>query len=205
MTAGVMSIVLLVAAAADQLDTSSDRGVTRELCGPIAVRSVLQHYGVTAELPGLTEEIFGEGRGPFSSMAALNASLQRHGLHTLALNVGEGCRIDWWGPVIIHLPPRASRGTGHFAVILPNQSTNGNHARQTVSLSPGVTVLAPWDAVAAARSRTVLLTSADPIDRKEVLNGLNRRCRWTRWAVVVLGGMLVACLYLRFSHRRSLS
>jgi ABC-type bacteriocin/lantibiotic exporter with double-glycine peptidase domain len=198
-----MKAVLVLAVAAEQWNDPTAAAVSRELCGPIAVQTVLRHFGKEVSLPELTANIFGESRGRFSSMASLDAALHHYGAYALALDIGKDNRIEWREPVIVHLRPSSPDGGGHFAVILPTQDADGQASYETVSFSPGTSVPVPWRKLSAKRSRIVLLTSASPINRQQSLAEMNRRNHRNRWALVLCISVLTTCLFSRFFHTRS--
>jgi hypothetical protein len=203
-TATAIKVVLLLAAGAGQLDHPTPATASRELCGPIAVQTVLRYFGKDVALPELTEEVFGESGGRFSSMAALSDCLRHHGLYTLALEIGKDHRIAWGGPVIIHLPSSSPQSGGHFAVVLPHPEGDRWRTSQTVSLTPGTTTPVPWRKLSVARSRIVLLTSACPVNSERSLTGLNRGKHRHLWAAALVGSAFVTGLCLHVFRRRSL-
>jgi len=91
------------------------------ICGPRAVRFVLSQLGKKAHLADLVREIQWPDIGEGATLDAMQASLEKRGVHTLALQVPRGDVPDWPHPVIVHVNA-PNLGMGHYLVVLPGLS-----------------------------------------------------------------------------------
>ncbi len=96
------------------------------VCGPRCVQYILKHYGQQVELHDLIQELQWPNLEAGSNLADLQKSLNKRGIHTAAIQLSPGAKLDWPEPVLVHLKLGTSitpETLGHFVVWLPS-STN---------------------------------------------------------------------------------
>ncbi|PQO27622.1 hypothetical protein C5Y96_19030 [Blastopirellula marina] len=150
-------LFILATNATAQAEESSAKDtlpISSVICGPIAVRQTLMHYGISESLLTLFDEIRPSRSNAGSNLHSISDSLAKRGIHAKAAHIGSEVQIDWDYPVIVHLTGDSS-SSGHFVVYLPSKDKgkicqlDGNGRER----------MADWRTAASERSGVVLLTA----------------------------------------------
>jgi hypothetical protein len=91
------------------------------VCGPRCIQRLLEWYGKDEDLTPIIRETQGPEIRHGSSLRSLQEALNRRGIHSAAVEVPAGCRVEWRYPIILH---DANISTdrdpkGHFFLWLP--------------------------------------------------------------------------------------
>jgi hypothetical protein len=163
------------------IDTGQGRP---QLCGPKCVQSITRWYGRYDDLADVAAETNDRFDQP-ATLEALEAALNRRGIHTLALRVRPGVRVHWPSPIVIHLE-RPDNSAGHFRVWQPIEGSDGCSVESNGDLESDSWRLRP--------SGVLLLTSSTPIDPSAVSVTASDDSGTGRWpillAVCVLGAVV---------------
>jgi hypothetical protein len=123
----VWVVAVFVAAAclslASQPGRSQDpaaQALGRKVCGPRCTEFVLHWYGKDEDVSDLTRELQNSRLDQMVSLAAIEQTLNKRGVHTRAVRVPDGGGVEWPYPVVVHLTQ--SDGAGHFVVRVPPKS-----------------------------------------------------------------------------------
>ena len=138
-------------------------------CGPRCVHFILDRNDIRVTFDELAEKIQGAGRSTGSSLAAMERALNKRGVHTRAITLDRGERLDSSEPAILHWAADRPGGLGHFVVQLP--VNDPDHPLVWAGLGGWQT--GPAGDLAARRTGTVLLTSRTPFnpDTRPVVTG----------------------------------
>lgn len=134
------------------------------VCGPRSVQFILHQYGKKEDLIDLVREIQWPDIEHGSDLAALEQALQRRGVYTHAIKIGNGVRIRWPYPAILRLHTKRANGKniGHFVIRMPSEDPNV----ETVWSGLDGYEYGPSDRLVSRCTGEVLLTSPVPIDRQ---------------------------------------
>lgn len=135
----------------------SEAAPSDRVCGPRCAWLVLRYYGHDVDLMDLVREIQWPEFERGASLAAIQDSLERRGVHTSALWIAPTARLHWGHPVIMHLESNSLGG--HFVVRGPSQSPDHDVIWTTIDGSNPL----PVESRRAGRSGYVFLTSPEPI------------------------------------------
>jgi len=103
------------------------RSVTPDLyCGPRSVKFVLEKYGRTEDLIDLIRETQWPDSQAGSTLHDLELSLRKRGIYTSFVTIPEGSKLKWHSPIILHMRGNTPDEPGHFAVWLPNGTSDQN-------------------------------------------------------------------------------
>ena len=174
---GVLVLVGVASMGSHPIARASHQARPDAVCGPRCVAFVLSYYGkANEELMDLAREIQGDSLEEGSSFAELQGSLEQRGIHCRLARVGRWEPISWPEPVILHVDG------SHFVVL---QETDGLRVNVWWGL-PGSRELS-WPRLWARMSRSVLLTSAQPIDPRAKFTAV-----WPRRLILVASAALAA-------------
>lgn len=165
------------------------------VCGPRCVQFVLRHYGRDEDLIDLVQELQWPDLGGGATLSGLRQALENRGIHTFAMRVEPGARLNWHSPAVLHWRGE-ERTLGHFVVWLPSSGT------RAVLIWDGVfgTSRMTRSELASQMSGVILLTSASPIEHPEaaVMPPWQARSKTIVWLAVSLGAMVVFVCYRWF-------
>ncbi len=173
------------------------------VCGPRCVQFILKQYGKQVELHDLIQEIQWPHLEAGSNLADLQKSLNKRGIHTAAIQISSGAKLDWTEPVLVHLKPGISitpETLGHFVVWLPSSTSDIVH----LWFGPKGIHQGSNNRFASIRSGAVLLTSQRPIDQSSL--AISRSIsEWWAWMFLVggLASVLLSLAYRLVVHRRA--
>lgn len=152
-----VGLITLLLPLSEQVPELVPSDVDIEMCGPIAVKSILNEYGHHIELFTLVDE-FPPENGESYSFGDLAKMLKAYGIYTFAVSVGRSRVINWEEPVLLH--SSAHGPMGHFAVLYPIRQLE---RERRVALDQASVVLGSDSELANWRSPQILLTSVEPI------------------------------------------
>jgi ABC-type bacteriocin/lantibiotic exporter with double-glycine peptidase domain len=181
----LMAAVTAALAVAEGTAEALPGAANDNVCGPRCAWYVLRHYGHAVDLIEVVRETQWPNLEKGTTLAQLQAALERRGVHTRAVDVPKDVSLCWNHPAIVHL--RNARGNiGHFAVWIP--SSNSRRVHVWDGLRGERTI--PTAEFADERSGAILLTSPDSMRGTERIV-VAPRCR--PGVMLSLVGLEIGC------------
>ncbi len=152
------------------------------VCGPRCIQYVLRHYGQDADLIDLVKEVQWPNLEAGATLAAVETALNKRGIHTQAISITAGGRLQWPHPVVLHV--RGDGDLGHFVVWLGRTEAGADVVWDGLSGSQ----TGPWDKLYTHCTGTALLTAPAPIDCPQ--DAVERMASPMATACVAVAGLL---------------
>lgn len=186
----VVILAMVTGSAPASAEPPAEGRVVDLVCGPRCVQHVLDHFGKPTDLGDLIREMQWPAFERGSSVAAVEESLNKRGVHTRAVRVGTDLDLHWPHPAIVLVRTDDSE-LGHFVVQEPSDEVGKVTA--WVGLNGHVTGDARQ--FAARRTGVIVLTAPEPIPDSAVAFTAHSASRsWHRYWWLGLAAALVMVL-----------